>query len=272
MQKHSNVSDSPFERDKIADDLYNRLGAEDAKHRESINANFGTKDLLQTISGYLNLREGQTVFDIGCGSGKHLQHFAELVGDSGKAVGLDFSIDAVNNTKKLGLTCFEGDGSTLPFEKESANAINCAYAIYYFSDVTQTIQEFFRVLKASGKLVICGPSLGTNKELYNFHTDLTGKSPSDADLMAIGYVQEKVAPLITETFGSVNEFTFKNKINFPSHEDFINYWQSTSLVRRTLTDSERLHFSKIAKEQLSEKYSSISITKMTSIISVSKLP
>ena len=271
MPKHSNASDSRFKRDEIADDLYNRLGASDARHRETVNKKFGSNDLLQTLCEKLSLREHQIILDVGCGSGQHLKYFSQYIGNSENAIGLDFSLAAVLNASALGLNTIVADGSELPLEDESIDSINCAYAIYYFSDLEQTIKEFFRVLKVTGKIVICGPSLDTNRELYLFHKKATGQSPSDADMMALGFVQSKVKQAIEKyNYGPVEELTFENQVSFPDHEEFINYWKSTSLMRRTISDEELEKAINTARKYLSSKSKPLSITKKTSILIASK--
>ena len=267
MPKPSNASDSRFKRSEIADDLYNRLGAGDARHRETVNKKFGSNDLLKTLSRQLTLGESTTLLDVGCGSGQHLSYFSQFIGDSGMAIGLDFSLAAVRNTKALGLNSIAADGSKLPLENESIDSINCAYAIYYFSDLEQSIEEFFRVLKCSGKMVICGPASDTNRELYSFHKNATGESPSDADVMALGFVQSKVKQALEKyNNGPIEEITFENQVSFPDHEEFINYWKSTSLVRRTLENENPDDYIAAARNSLSTSSKPISITKKTSIL------
>ena len=272
MPKRSNASDSQFKRDEIADDLYNRLGAQDARHRETVNKKFGSNDLLHRLSEQLDIQGHQTVLDVGCGSGQHLNYFSRHLSGSGHAIGLDFSLAAARNTQSLGLTCIVADGSKLPIENESIDSINCAYAIYYFSDLKQTIEEFFRVLKQCGKMVICGPASDTNRELYTFHKNVTGQSPSDADVMALGFVESKVKQAIqAHHCGSVKELTFENRVSFPDHDEFLNYWTSTSLVRRTVPDENLDGAIAAARESLSSLAEPLSITKKTSILVTSKI-
>jgi hypothetical protein len=96
------------------------------------------------------------------------------------------------------------------------------------------------VLKPGGTVAISGPANDTNRELYEFHEQITGAKPSDVDLMALGYVEENVRNGLGEAgFEDVRVEIFTNPITFPDAEAFITYWKNTSLFIRTVPEGER---------------------------------
>ena len=50
--------------------------------------------------GFIELKKGEVVLDLGCGAGLDLYFYAKAVGDKGKVYGLDISEDMVNKAKR----------------------------------------------------------------------------------------------------------------------------------------------------------------------------
>ncbi len=100
--------------------------------------------------------QGKSVLDAACGPGKYAEI---LLSRGGRVTGFDISpkmIALAKNRNKGQGTFFVHDLS-VPFEmfkKESFDVILCALALHYVQDWTVTIEEFSRVLKPQGILVI----------------------------------------------------------------------------------------------------------------------
>ncbi|MDW7694697.1 class I SAM-dependent methyltransferase [Flammeovirgaceae bacterium SG7u.111] len=100
--------------------------------------------------------DGKTVLDAACGPGK----YAEILLSQGATVtGFDISPQMVKFAKERnkGKGEFFVHDLTQPFsslEDESFDIVLCALAMHYVEDWKQTIQEFCRVLKPSGQLII----------------------------------------------------------------------------------------------------------------------
>ena len=100
--------------------------------------------------------KGKTVLDAACGPGK----YSEILIDRGAMVtGLDISPKmielAILRNKNKG-KFFVHDLSTYfdMVESNSCDVVICALAMHYVEDWTTTMQEFHRVLKSDGTLVI----------------------------------------------------------------------------------------------------------------------
>lgn len=235
MPNPSNASDSPsIDREKVAQQLYLERGATDACNRCDINSRLGNFDLLETIIAALKLAPGDTVIDVGCGSGQHLVRFAESVQPGGQARGFDLSPAAVEAARQRGVNAEVADAASLPLPTGFADALACTFAVYYHPRLDDVIREFSRVLKPGGRLAISGPAADTNQELYAFHREATGQDPSDADRMALGYVEGPVYRALAEApFEGVDLHVYTNLIQFPDARSFLGYWKATSLFART---------------------------------------
>ncbi|MEN5232467.1 class I SAM-dependent methyltransferase [Sphingobacterium faecium] len=100
--------------------------------------------------------KGTSILDAACGPGK----YAELLMARGADVtGFDMSPKMIQLAKERNkhLGAFFVQDLSKPFDtlnKESFDTVLCALALHYVEDWTLTIQEFHRVLKPNGTLVI----------------------------------------------------------------------------------------------------------------------
>jgi len=100
---------------------------------------------------------GATVLDLGCGRGAILFPAAQVVGPSGKVIGVDLAEEMVTRTAKAirqsGLTNAEArrmDAEALDFPDAFFDFVFCGFALYAFFDANKALAEAFRVLKPSG--------------------------------------------------------------------------------------------------------------------------
>lgn len=222
-------------RRAVAESLYQQGGAADASLRCDANSHYGSFDLLREILTETGMCAGQSVADIGCGSGQHLQAYARVVGETGRALGFDFSSSAVMVTRQRGLEAYVADGGRIPLADGGLDAITCNYAVYYMQDPASILEEWARLLKPGACLLISGPAIGTNEELYRFHQEVTGCGPSDADKIALGYVEHVMLPLVRRPmFLSIAIRNCRNEVKFPDCDSFLAYWSSTSLFLRSI--------------------------------------
>jgi len=111
---------------------------------------------------FVELKEAETVLDLGCGAGLDLYFYAKAVGEMGKVYGLDISEDMVTkartNMKVVGIKNVEikyGHSDSLPFQGNFFNVV-ASNGIYNLSpDKEKVMREVFRVLKPGGRTTFC---------------------------------------------------------------------------------------------------------------------
>jgi ubiquinone/menaquinone biosynthesis C-methylase UbiE len=107
------------------------------------------------------LKEGETVLDIGAGGGIDCFLAAEKVGSKGKVIGIDLSEEMVKLAKehaeKIGaknVVFQQGDMENLPVENETIDVTISNCVINLALDKQKVFNEAYRVLKHGGRIVI----------------------------------------------------------------------------------------------------------------------
>lgn len=107
------------------------------------------------------LKEGETVLDLGSGGGIDVFLAAEKVGEKGKAIGVDMTPEMIEKAKgnatKGNYRNVEfrlGEIENLPVEDESIDVIISNCVINLSPDKLATFKEAYRVLKTNGRMLI----------------------------------------------------------------------------------------------------------------------
>jgi len=119
----------------------------------------------------LRLTEGESVIDIGCGPGFLCESMAEIVGPTGRVVGLDISHDLVRmaegRNKRRWLSYREGDAIAIDEPDASFDVAVCTQVAEYIPEVDRAISEAFRILKPGGRAVF----IATDWDAVIWHSD-----------------------------------------------------------------------------------------------------
>ncbi len=131
---------------------------------------------------------GGATLEVGCGSGAML---ADLARDNptGRTVGMDLALGMVKASRRriarAGLLQADvalGDASGLVFEDESLDTVTSSYVLDILPTerIVASLQEFFRVLRPGGRVVVVNVTLGERRRhmlpelLYGTGLPLTG--------------------------------------------------------------------------------------------------
>ncbi len=103
---------------------------------------------------HAEIKEGDTVIDLGSGAGNDAFVARSIVGEQGRVYGLDFAgamlKKARKNAKKLGFINVEflkGDIEDMPFKDEIADVIVSNCVLNLVPDKVKAFREMFRVIK-----------------------------------------------------------------------------------------------------------------------------
>ena len=105
----------------------------------------------------LQLEKGQNILDIATGTGLIAIPAAEIVGDTGKVIGIDIASVLIKQAQDkvdiLGLEnieLIETDAEHLNFPENSFNAVLCCSAIMVFKNIPTALKNWYRFLKPGG--------------------------------------------------------------------------------------------------------------------------
>lgn len=116
----------------------------------------------------LVIKEGETVLEIGFGTGYCLRRIAQFVGETGKAYGIDISSGMLEVTKRrlekavlmdrTELYC--ADAANLPYDDTIFDAVFMSFTLELFDtpEIPKLLEEVKRVLKPGGRLGVASIS------------------------------------------------------------------------------------------------------------------
>ncbi len=107
------------------------------------------------------LKEGDTVLDLGSGGGLDAFLAARRVGPRGRVIGVDSSAEAVAkataNAAKGGyanVVFKQGELGSLPVDDESVDVVISNCVLNHAADKTAAFKEVFRCLKPNGRMIV----------------------------------------------------------------------------------------------------------------------
>jgi ubiquinone/menaquinone biosynthesis C-methylase UbiE len=132
------------------------------------------KSRLQSMAARLDIKKGETVLDVGTGTGVFVPYLLEKIGPGGKLVCLDFAAEMLKLCKAKG---FQGNITFLCTDimenrlaGETFDGVVCYSVFPHFEDKAGALREIFRLLKKGGRLSICHTSSRT--EINRTHRGL----------------------------------------------------------------------------------------------------
>ena len=177
--------------------FYDRL----SRFYDFLTAVFERKYAEMALEG-LSIKEGETVLEIGFGSGHCLKRIAQSVGQTGKAYGIDISTGMLEVTKKklekaklmdrAELYC--GDAASLPYDDNTFDAVFMSFTLELFDtpEIPEVLEEVKRVLKPKGRLGVVSMSKEDGEpRLLRLYEWVHKKLPKYADCRPI-YVEQSL--------------------------------------------------------------------------------
>jgi len=111
---------------------------------------------------FSDIKEGQTVLDIGCGRGASLFPAAKILRDNGLIFGIDLSSGMVEETLKdvdkfklNNVRVITMDAEKLKFEDEYFHRVLNGFGMGYSLNKEYKLSEVYRVLKVGGQATFC---------------------------------------------------------------------------------------------------------------------
>ena len=117
------------------------------------------------------LAAGESVLEIGCGTGAATVPFAETVGEHGRVVGVDISEPMLAGARKRiaesglhNIALLQADAQVHPFEPGRFDLVASRFGVMFFADPVAAFGNLLPAARAGGRLCFaCWGPLGDNK-------------------------------------------------------------------------------------------------------------
>lgn len=193
------------------------------------------KDLIRLA----DLKPGERVLDVACGTGIIARLALKEVGDEGTVAGLDINpgmlAEARSITKDSHIHWHEASAEAMPFIDESFDVVICQLGLQFMEDKSAALQEMHRVLKSGGRLFLNVP--GPAGAIFAILADALERNISHKASMFVSQVfslndTDTIQQLLSNTGFRETDIGAKNKMmSLPSPKDFLwQYVNSTPLA------------------------------------------
>ena len=134
-----------------------------------------TWQLLEVVK-WFELSEGDSVLDVGTGTGVLLPYMKEAIGPKGNLVAMDFSFKMLEQARLRQYmeekVLINASVAAIPFHSDQFDRVTCFSAFPHFPDKTRALSEMVRILRSGGKLFIA--HLHSVEEINQLHKEIGG--------------------------------------------------------------------------------------------------
>jgi ubiquinone/menaquinone biosynthesis C-methylase UbiE len=195
--------------------------------------------LAQDLIAAADLRAGERVLDVACGTGIVARLAAERVGTSGSVAGLDINAGMLAVARSLGrpagavVRWYETTAESMPLPDESFDVVLCQLGLQFIADKVAALREMRRVLTREGRLLVTVP---TPTEFFNtLDVELSRHIPPAAGFVRMVFSlhdEREIEHLFRDAgFGDVTVKSEGKTIHLPPPKEFLwQYVRSTPLA------------------------------------------
>ena len=208
------------------------------------------------VTDAAQVRSGQRVLDIACGTGVIARYVAGRVGSDGSVVGVDINegMLAVARQRAPHIEWRQGAAENLPLDTNSFDAVICNFGLMFFEDRSKAITEMVRVLRPGGRLAVAVWDSLANIPGYAALANLLQRLFGDTLGAATraGFVlgdTQAIRSLFTEAgISDIQIATRAGTAHFPSLQSFVytevKGWTTADMIdeagfQRLLAEAER---------------------------------
>jgi SAM-dependent methyltransferase len=187
------------------------------------------------LVGLADLRAGERVLDVACGTGIVARRAVGTVGPGGAVTAVDVNPAMLTTARRSApsapgpqpvIDWHEADAGGLPFPDGSFDVVLCQQGLQFFGDQAAATQEMRRVLARPGRMLVAvWRGLDENRPFALFAEAIARHSPTAGDMMrapfGLGDRERLRAPLARAGFTTVRITVRALICRFPSPEELL---------------------------------------------------
>ncbi|WP_163542435.1 methyltransferase domain-containing protein [Occultella kanbiaonis] len=180
------------------------------------------------LLGAAGVRGGDQVLDVACGTGVVARAAREVVGPSGRVLGVDLSQAMLDVARQVrpDLAWQRGDAAALPFDVNSVDVAVCQMAMMFFPDPVVALREMGRVARRA-VAVLVPAALAANPPFVRFSgavADHAGVSARGlvTTYFALGDAQGLAASFTRAGLRVTSTRTVTARTTYPSVDAFVD--------------------------------------------------
>ena len=148
----------------------------------------------------VDIQDGWTMLDIGCGGGATLQRLLKRSQDA-RVYGIDISEESVAKARKVNADVLDkqvfvtqGSAKSLPYEDGMFDLVTAVETVYFWPNLPNCLQEVRRVLKPGGKFAILVEVVDSDSKWTSIVEGMTAYSPEDLKKLLddAGFIQTEI--------------------------------------------------------------------------------
>ncbi len=191
------------------------------------------------LLGLAGVQAGETVVDVGCGTGVLARAALQRVGAGGQVVGVDPNAGMLDVARQEApeVTWIQGVAERLPLDPASADVVAGQFALMFFTDRAAALSEMRRVLRPGGRLVIATWAALSASPGYDAMVSLLRRVAGDpaADALLVPFTigtESALMDIVAPVFPDVQIQLLTGRARFPS----IDAWLTADIKAWTLND------------------------------------
>ena len=148
----------------------------------------------------VDIQDGWTMLDIGCGGGATLRRLLKR-SKGAKVYGIDISEESVVKAKKVNIDVLDkqvfiaqGSAENLPYADGMFDLVTAVETVYFWPRLPHSLQEVRRVLKSGGRFAIMVEVVDAGSMWTNVVEGMTAYSPDELQEMLdeAGFVETEI--------------------------------------------------------------------------------
>jgi ubiquinone/menaquinone biosynthesis C-methylase UbiE len=179
-----------------------------------------------------DLRPGERVLDVGCGTGVVARLAAERVGPDGSVAGADPSPGMLEvareaaQTAAIPISWYETSAEAMPLPDAAFDVVFCQVALQFVADKPAALREMRRVLAPGGRVYVSTPSPGPFFDVMDEAFARHGMAEAAGFVRAVFSFNDpaEARRLFQSTgFENVNARRIEKRLRLPAGQEF--FWQ-----------------------------------------------